>query len=329
MKNKPVILLVAVVLLFGGGLLYWARPAGPQQVTLAMTYIPNVQFAPWYIAQDKGYFQEEGLEVVFDYRMDIDALQLVATGKMDYAIAGGDQVLVARGQGIPVVYLMSLYAEFPPAVIAKAETGIKTALDLKGKKIGLPLYGTNLLAVKAILRRAGLAEQDVHLVDIGYTQLPSLLEDKVDAVVGFANNEPVKLKAMGVAVNQINSWDYFSLVGHGLITGAGKVEKAPAEVGKMVRASYKGLQYALAHPEEAFAICLKYLPELGEEQKEQEWEVLKASMALWENDYTRRYGLGRSDPVSWEEAQQLMIDLGMIPQATPVSEILNLSFLPE
>ncbi|HHW11704.1 MAG TPA: ABC transporter substrate-binding protein [Firmicutes bacterium] len=328
MKKKLVLLLVAAVLLLGG-VLFWTRPVQSRTVTLAMTYIPNVQFAPWYVAEEKGYFREEGLEVVFDYRMDIDALQLVATGKMDYAIAGGDQVLVARGQGIPVVYLMSLYAEFPPAVIAKAETGIKTATDLKGKTVGLPLYGTNLLAVQAILRRAGLAEKDVHLVDIGYTQIPSLLEDKVDAVVGFANNEPIKLKAMGVAVNQINSWDYFSLVGHGLITGAGKVEKAPAEVGKMVRASYKGLQYALAHPEEAFAICLKYLPELGEEQKKQEWEVLKASMALWENDYTCTYGLGRSDPASWEDAQQLMIELGMIPQATPVGEILNLSFLPE
>lgn len=328
MKKKLLILLAVAVLLVGG-VLFWARTERQHQVTLAMTYIPNVQFAPWYVAEEKGFFQEEGLEVVFDYRMDIDALQLVATGKMDYAIAGGDQVLVARGQGIPVVYLMSLYAEFPPAIIAKAESGIKTATDLKGKTVGLPLYGTNLLAAQAIIKRAGLAEQDVNLIDIGYTQIPSLLEDKVDAMVGFANNEPIKLKAMGVAVNQINSWDYFSLVGHGLITGAGKVKKDPAEVGKMVRASYKGLQYALAHPEETFAICLKHFAELGEEQRKQEWEVLKASMALWENDYTRAHGLGRSDPASWEDAQQLMIDLGLIPQATPVSEILNLSFLPE
>ena len=233
MKKKLLILLAVAVLLVGG-VLFWARTERQHQVTLAMTYIPNVQFAPWYVAEEKGFFQEEGLEVVFDYRMDIDALQLVATGKMDYAIAGGDQVLVARGQGIPVVYLMSLYAEFPPAIIAKAESGIKTATDLKGKTVGLPLYGTNLLAAQAIIKRAGLAEQDVNLIDIGYTQIPSLLEDKVDAMVGFANNEPIKLKAMGVAVNQINSWDYFSLVGHGLITGAGKVKKDPAEVGKMV-----------------------------------------------------------------------------------------------
>lgn len=327
MKKKLLLILVGV-LVITGGLLFWARSGHQREITLAMTYIPNVQFAPWYVAEEKGFFREEGLEVIFDYRMDIDALQLVATGKLDYAIAGGDQVLVARGQGIPVVYLMSLYAEFPPAIIAKAEAGIETATDLKGKTVGLPLYGTNLLAAKAILKRAGLTGQDVELIDIGYTQIPSLLEDKVDAVVGFANNEPLKLKAMGVDVTQIKSGDYFSLVGHGLITGEDKIKAAPEEVGKLVRASIRGLQYALSHPEETFSICTKYLSELGAEQKEQEWEVLKASMALWENAYTKEYGLGRSNPRDWEDAQQLMVELGLIPQATPVNEMLNLTFLP-
>jgi NitT/TauT family transport system substrate-binding protein len=327
--KKKVFLMVVVVTILVGGIFFIARPKTQQQITLAMTYIPNTQFAPWYVAAEKGFFQEEGLEVTFDYRMDIDALQLVGTGKMDYAIAGGDQVLVARGQDIPVVYIMSLYAEFPPAIIAKSTAGIRTASDLKGKTLGLPLYGTNLLAAKAIIKRAGLNTEDVQLIDIGYTQITSLLEDKVDAVVGFANNEPIKLKSMGVTVNQLNSWDYFSLVGHGLITGEQKIRDNPAEVGKLVRASVRGIQYALDHPEEAFTICTKYIPELGTEQKEQEWEVLKASMALWENAYTREHGLGSSNPTDWEDAQALMYELGEVAKITPVDAMLNLSFLPK
>ncbi|HBL36375.1 MAG TPA: hypothetical protein DDZ55_06155 [Firmicutes bacterium] len=327
--KKKLFLLAVVAVLLMGGLFFIARPKTQQQVTLAMTYIPNTQFAPWYVAEEKGYFRDEGLEVTFDYRMDIDALQLVGTGKMDYAIAGGDQVLVARGHEIPVVYLMSLYAQFPPAIIAKSTAGIETAVDLKGKTLGLPLYGTNLLAAKAIIKRAGLGPKDVQLIDIGYTQITSLLEDKVDAVVGFANNEPIKLKAMGVAVNQLNSWDYFSLVGHGLITGEQKIKDNPDEVGKLVRASIRGIQYALDHPEEAFTICTKYIPELGAEQKEQEWEVLKSSMTLWENAYTREHGLGSSNPEDWEDAQALMYELGEVAKITPVSAMLDLSFLPE
>jgi NitT/TauT family transport system substrate-binding protein len=298
-----------------------------QKVTIGMAYIPSVQFAPWYVAQEKGFFREAGLDVKFDYRMDIDALQLVAAGQMDYAIAGGDQVITARSQKIPVVYLASLYAKFPPTVIAKAESQITKPQDLKGKKIGLPLYGTNLVAVKAILKKAGLTESQTQLVDIGYTQIASLTAGKVDAVVGFANNEPLKLRAAGYTITQINSWDYVPLVGHGLITGETKLTQAPQQIRKMVRTSLQGMRYALRHPEETFRICRKYLPELGKEQQKSEKAVLMASMELWENDYTRKKGLGRSNPKDWEMSQQLMKELGLIKATTPVNKLVNLSFI--
>jgi NitT/TauT family transport system substrate-binding protein len=304
-----------------------AKQPAPQKVTIGMAYIPSVQFAPWYVAKEKGFFRKAGLEVTFDYRMDIDALQLVAVGQLDYAIAGGDQVITARAQRIPVVYLACLYAKFPPAIIAKAKSRITKPRDLKGKKIGLPLYGTNLLAAKAILRKAGLSESEVQLVDIGYTQIASLTAGKVDAVVGFANNEPLKLRASGYAVTQINSWDYLSLVGHGLITGEALLRRSPQQVRHMVQATVKGMRYALAHPEETFQICCKYLPELGKEQQKMEKAVLMASLDLWENDYTRKYGLGRSNPNDWKSSQRLMKELGLIKRTTPVAKLLNQKFM--
>jgi NitT/TauT family transport system substrate-binding protein len=314
--------LVLIAVLSAG---IWAKPP-VQKVTLGMTYIPNVQFAPWYVAREKGYFREAGLDVRFDYRMDIDALQLVATGQMDFAIAGGDQVITARSKKIPVVYLVSLYAKFPPVIIAKAESHIAKPRDLKGKKLGLPLYGTNLLAAKAILKKAGVAEADVQMIDIGYTQIPSLTSGKVDAVVGFANNEPLKLQAAGIKVSQINAWDYFPLVGHGLITGEQQIARSRGQVRGMAQATLKGMRYSLAHPDEAFQICMKYLPELGPEQQKIEKEVFLASLKLWENDYTRKNDLGRSNPKDWEESQQLMAELGLIKQTTPVGRMVNSGF---
>lgn len=302
-------------------------PARMKKVTLGMTYIPNVQFAPWYVAQEKGFFRQAGLDVNFDYRMDIDALQLVAVGQMDFAIAGGDQVITARAQQIPVVYLASLYAKFPPTIIAKADSNITKPQDLKGKKLGLPLYGTSLLAAKAILKQAGVAESDVQLVDIGYTQIPSLTAGKVDAVVGFANNEPVKLRASNVPVNEIHAWDYMGLVGHGLITGEKQLKSAKPLVRKMTQATLKGMRYALDHPDETWKICQKYLPGLGPQQQALEREVLTTSMKLWENDYTRQKGLGQSNPKDWESSQHLMQELGLIKRTTPVNRMLNLSFL--
>lgn len=329
MKKKFLIPVVIIVVAFlVGAFIRFNRPRD-REITLALTYVPNVQFAPWYVAAEKGFFREENLEVKFDYRMDIDALQLVGAGEMEFAIAGGDQLLTASSRGIPVVYLLSLYAKFPPAVIALSETGINNPQDLKGKKIGLPLYGTNLLAIKAILNRAGIKEDEVELVDIGYTQIPSLTQKKVHAVVGFANNEPIKLKAQGYEVTEIDSWDYFSLVGHGLITGKDYMSSAPEVVRGMVRATLKGMRHALDHPDEAFEISLKHLPELAEAQKELEREVLTASMKLWESDYTRQVGLGYSNPDDWEDSQRLMVEMGLIDRSAPIEEILDFTFLSE
>ncbi len=327
MKKTAIGILILVVLL-GAVAFFWLVRPHPKTVTIGMTYIPNVQFAPWYVAQDRGYFRAEGLNVKFDYRMDIDALQLVAAGQMDLALAGGDQVITARSQGIPVCYLLTLYAKFPAAIIAKADSGIRSPRDLKGKRIGLPLYGTSLLAAKAILKKAGLSDSQVQLVDVGYTQIPSLTAGKVDAVVGFTNNEPVKLRAAGQAITEIDSADYFSLVGHGLVTGEGQLARSPELLRKVVRATLKGMRYALAHPDATFAICRKYLPELGKGQEPTEKQVLLESLKLWENDYTRSHGLGRSDPKAWEDSQRLMLEMGLIKKTTPVGRFLQQQFLP-
>ena len=299
----------------------------PYRVKLAMTFVPNVQFAPWYVAQEKGYFRQEGLEVEMDYRMDIDALQLVGQGALDFAIAGGDQVIVGRGRGIPVRYLAGLYAKFPVAVVSLREKNLSRPQDLKGKTIGLPLYGTSLLGMRAIMASAGLKDTDLRLVDIGYTQVPSLTEKKVDAVVVFANNEPVQLKAKGYSINTINSWDYFNLVGHGLITSDVQIQRQPQRVRAMVRATIRGMRYTIDHPDEAFNISRRYIPALSNEQVPVQKEVLKASIALWENKYTQKYGLGASDPYAWESAQEFMVGERLAPRILPVEQLMTNNFL--
>lgn len=327
MKRNTIIMIMAGIMVLAISFLVFNHSSQTKKITIGMTYIPNVQFAPWYVAQDKGFFREAGLDVQFDYRMDIDALQLVASGQMDFAIAGGDQVITSRSQNIPVVYLMSLYAKFPPTVVALKKSGITGPQDLKGKRIGLPLYGTSLLAIKAILNRTGISESEVKLIDIGYSQIPSLTSGKVDAIVGFANNEPIKLEQAGYEITQIPAWDYFSLVGHGLITGETTVKTSPQIVAKMVQATLKGMRYTLDHPDESLAICFKHLKEIGPEQRETEKKVFQESLKLWESDYTRAHGLGYSELNAWKESQKLMLEMGLIKRETPVEKYVDQSFL--
>jgi NitT/TauT family transport system substrate-binding protein len=165
------------------------------------------------------------------------------------------------------------------------------------------------------------------LIDVGYTQIPSLTSGKVDAVVGFANNEPIKLESAGYEITQIPAWDYFSLVGHGLITGETMIKQSPETARKMVQATLKGMRYSLDHPEESLNICFKYLKEIGPEQRKTERKVFEESLKLWESKLTHAQGLGYSDLSAWKDSQKLMLDMGLIKKAVPVKKFVNRSFL--
>ena len=165
-------------------------------VTLAMGFIPNVQFTPFYVAVEKGYFAEEGLEITFDYGFDTDLLKLVGTGEMQFVVGSGDQVILARQQDLPVVYVMNWYRRFPVAVAALEPLDGPQALI--GRDIGIPaLYGASYIGWQALLNAAGIQAADVNLLTIGYNQTEALATDQVDAAVVYAMNTPVQLRQEG------------------------------------------------------------------------------------------------------------------------------------
>ncbi len=327
MKKLFAGLLIILILVMGISVLNAGCTEQPKKVHLVMGYIPNVQFAPWYVALEKGFFQEAGLDVTMDYGKVNDVMRLLAAGKIDFAIAGGDEVIVARGQGIPVSYSMALYARFPAVIVSLADQQITSPVDLKGKSIGIPgFYGTNYIAIKAVLAGAGLKENEVTIRPIGYTQVASLSERKVDAIVGFANNEPVQLRQQGLDINVINCDQYFDLVGHGVVTGS-KAQKDPTLTRAFIQATLKGMEYALAHPEETMQICQQYIPELDATNSPVQYQVLLESMQLWQSPTTQKHGLGYSAPQAWAKSQQLMYGWGMIPQTSPVEDLVTNQFL--
>ena len=137
-----------------------------------MGYIPNIQFAPLYVAIDKGYFREAGLDVTIDYSFETDAMALVGANKLKFAMVSGEQVLLARAQQLPVVYTLAWYQQYPVGIASLKSSGINEPADLKGKRIGVPvLSGASYIGLRALLDAGGLTEKDVTIHVIGFNQV--------------------------------------------------------------------------------------------------------------------------------------------------------------
>jgi NitT/TauT family transport system substrate-binding protein len=298
-----------------------------EKVTLAMGFIPNVQFAPFYVAVEKGYFAEEGIDVEFDYGWETDLLKLVGSDELQFAIASGDQVILARSQDLPVVYVMNWYRRFPVCVVSLPESGIGEPSGLVGQRIGTPAtYGASYIGWRALVDAVGLDEADVELISIGYTQVAALSEGQVDAAICYAMNEPVQMEVSGQAIDIIYVADYANLVSNGLITNERSVEERSELVQGMVRAALRGLQFTLENPDEAFDISLEFVSEAASDAETEAVNraILAKSVEFWSAEPDE---LGRSTVDQWIAAQEVMERMGLVDGAGDVDTMFTNEFV--
>ncbi len=298
------LILLAVVLAACGGDEAEEFSGPVTTLRLPMGYIPDPQYAPFYVALDKGYYREAGFEVEFDYSFETDGVALVGAGELPFAIVSGDQVILARAQDLPVVYVMEWFQRFPIAVISKAQAGIQEPADLAGREVGLPgFFGASYVGYAGLLEAAGLSQDEVIANDIGFTQVEALLANQADAVVGYANNEPLQLAALGQEINVMYVADEVDMVANGLITNEQTLAEDPDQVRRFVAATMRGLADTLADPPAAFEISKQYVEGLEDDR----YPVLEASLPLWQAD-----ALGLSELASWQRTQDALLAIGFL-----------------
>jgi NitT/TauT family transport system substrate-binding protein len=291
---------------------------------LTMGYIPNIQFAPVYVAIDKGYFLDAGFEVELEYGNEADAVALIGAGDQTFAIASGEQVLLARAQGLPVTYIAAWYDEYPVGVVSLEDKNITRPEDLVGKSVGIPgLYGASYIGFRALIDAAGLTEADLELVSIGFNQVEALVSGQVQSAVVYLANEPAVLRSQGYQVDVIAVADYLKLVANGLVTNEQTINEHPDQVERFNQALLKGITDATEDPEEAYEISKKYVENLEEADEDLQKEILALSIELWQTDQP-----GYSDPTGWDNMQEVLLNMGLLESPLNLEEAFTNDFLP-
>lgn len=294
---------------------YSATHHALQNLTVGMGYIPNVQFAPFYVAQARGYYRQARLNVHFQYAIEPDLLRLASNGKVDLVDAGGDEVLAAGAQGLHVTYVMTQYSRFPSALFSLKSSGIRSPAQLRGHSIGIPgAYGASYVGLLALLQHAEVPRSAVRITSIGFTQVASVANHKVDAAVGYATNEPVEIKHEGYQINEIDVYRYANIAGAGIAAGNGEITKHPAAVRAFVHATLHGLADTLRNPSAAFAITVRAVPQLTSQRGIQR-AVLQRSLSFWQPE--PGHSLGWVDPRIWARTARLLYQFKQIHHAVP------------
>lgn len=281
-----------------------ARP-----VTIGLGYVPNVQFTPFYAADRLGYYRAEGVDVKFQHGYVSELMPLLLQGKLDFIVGDPEDAIFARNQGAPVRYVMAMYQKAPVTVFSTQP--LRSAADLRGKTLGIPgTFGSSYAATRALLDAAGLREgRDVQLATIGFTQLDAVRAGRVDAAVGYVNNEVVQLRNAGQKVYTLDVAAAYPMVGAGIITLDKTLTGDLAR--RVVRASQRGLKFTVADPARAFKVAQPVFGTGGGTP-----DILRASTPLMQSAYTRANGLGASDPAAWTKAVAALVKQGSLPAGT-------------
>ena len=301
----------------------------PTKLVVGLGYIPSVQFAQFYLAQQKGYYAEAGLDIEFQNKIDPDLITLVGQGAIDVGIGDGTSVIPAASNHIPIEYIATIYGKFPNIVFAKASSGITKAADLKGKKIGTPgRYGSGWIMLQALLASAGLTTDDVQIVEYpDFTQEVAVEQGAVDAATGFSNNEPVQMQLHGTKPVVLTIDAITPLPGPGLIAATKTLDAKHDAIAAFVAATLQAMAEIKTDPKVGLDAAIAAVPELATARDAQA-AVLAATIATWSGPVQDGLGLGAIDRDGWATSITYLGTLGLVKNPVKADDLVREDLLP-
>lgn len=286
-----------------------------EELTLMLDWYPNAVHSFLYVAQEKGYFEEEGLDVTIEMPSDVnDPLRLAAAGRIDLAINYQNQLIMSQEEGIPIKGIASIVQKPLGELMFKQETGIAAPKDLEGKSIGLGTSMVPQAIVRAMIEQDGGNPDAVEFIDVGYDLVPALATDRVDALMGaYINHELLLLEKEGYPITTIPREEYGIPAAMELIFVAGDetISEKPETLKKFLRAVKKGQEDVVANPEDSLQILLDHQNQDSALDPEVEQQSLDILLPLMGSD---------ARPFGWQNAEQFQEVIDWMEQAGIITE---------
>lgn len=269
-KFMSIWLMVCLSLILGGVVVH-AQDEATRDLNIALTFIPNIQYAPFYVALEQGYFEDEGLNVTFEYLDEPTIIEAVSADRVPFGMVSGEQVILARSQERPVVFVYEWYQEYPIGIVYDTRLDVENVVDLSGLPVGIPgRFGATYIAFTTLLRDADLTEGDLRVEEIGFSAPDIFCQGIVQAATVYFNNEPLQIEARiaddncgdvdSIAVIPVSS--AADLVSNGLVTSETIIADDPALVESVVRAFDRGVRDTIANPARAYLLSAPYIENL-------------------------------------------------------------------
>lgn len=277
----------------------------------------NLPFVGAYVAREKGFFDQQSLDVDIRHAQSTEHLQLLLAGEVQFATANSGQVVQRNAEGLPLVSVALIGQKSEQGFIVGANSGIETVNDWAGKKFGYK--GSVPVEFLAIARANGLDPDRVDQVRVSFD--PRVLsEGQVDILACFVSNEPGQLDRIGYKTRLFDPSDYgVSAMGLTYIANRDFLTAQPQVVGRFVKAALKGIEYADLNRQEAVDIVMKYAPQ---ENREQQLFMLETELARAQTGS----GFGWQTRDQWQKLADTLREYGVIDKAVDAGQVFSAEF---
>jgi len=294
------------------------------KVSVALDWFPWSGQAGLWVAQEKGYFADEGLDVELNVPSDpATILQTVASGRDDFGISYAPDVFLARDKEIPVVSVIGLVQHPLYSLMSLESSNIEQPNDFAGKKIGHSGLAFNEIVIDTMLKFGGKSLKDVELVNLGFDLVPALITKKVDGILAYWVVESISAENQGFPVDLMRAEeygvpDYYELT---IVTNEGKVAQNKDLVQRFVRATMRGYEDAIADPQGAVLLMKQARPEVDLSVDSKGVDLL---VPLWKSDN----GIfGWQDEKRWIDFAQWMKDNDLLSEDVDAAKAFDNSFV--